>query len=161
MNDIEKLYKDEYKNLVKLAYRTTKDIGGAEDIVQDAFVNTLHYYHSFNPAIASFEQWFKGVLWNCTKAWQKDQRMNGMTTEITDELAVTSETIGEDHKMVYEIKKMVDAQPSVITRQICYLHFIEQYQPREIVEVVDTTSGYIRKTLCNFRKKLKEVYGED
>ena len=161
MGNIEEFYKAEYSNLVKLVYRTTKDVGGAEDVVQDAFVNTMKYYHSFNPSIATFDKWFSGILWSCTKAWQRDQRMSGMTVEITEDIMVTSETLNEDHKLVYEIKRMVDEETSLMTRQVCYLHFIEQYTPREIVKVVPTTAGYVRKVLCNFRKRLKGVYGDE
>lgn len=143
----------------KIAYNVTKQLADAEDIVQETFTRALKYHNSFNPDISNLHQWVNGIFSRCIKDFQRDKRMQGMSVELKEDDAISGETIGEDNKTLEEIEEMVKRISSPVVKQICYLHFIQQYTPREIVQVVDTTVGNIRTSIWGFRKDLKVVYG--
>lgn len=158
--EVEEYYNRRYKELIKLAYSRTRCLTGAEDIVQDSFLNSIQYYKSFKPEIAKFDQWFMGIFQRCIKKYQREERLGGMSVELKEEMLFTGDSVVEDSKVLQEIKNLISTEPNLINRQVCYLHFIEQYNPREILQVVDTTHGNIRTYLWAFRKTLKGIYGE-
>ena len=159
MDEITKYYDSNYKRMVKIAYNITKQSCDAEDIVQESFSRALKYYNSFNSEISTLHQWVNGIFSRCVKDFQRDAMLQGMSVEIKEEDASTSETTGEDNKALEEVKALIDNIKGVLSKQICYLYFIREYTPREIAQVVDSTPGFIRFCVCSFRKDLKVVYG--
>jgi RNA polymerase sigma factor (sigma-70 family) len=154
-----KYYEQNYSRMIKIANNITKELYDSEDIVQETFHRALKYKKSFNAEISDLHQWVNGIFSRCIKDFHRDKRLQGMSVEIKDDDAVSGETIGEDNRTLEEIEEMIKRISNPINKQVCFLHFIQQYTPREIVQVVDTTVGNIRTVMWKFRKDLKVVYG--
>ena len=159
MNEIRLYYEGNYKRMAKIAYNVTKQGCDAEEVVQETFARALKYYHSFSPSISTLHQWVNGIFTRCIKDFHRDKRLQGMSLELKDEDITSGETIGEDNKTLEEIEGMIRSITAPLIRQICYLSFIQEYTPREIAQVVDSKSSYIRNCVYRFRKDLQVVYG--
>ena len=159
MDKLVVYYEGNYSRMCKIAYNVTKQTFDAEDVVQETFSRALKYSKSFNPEISSLHQWVNGIFSRCLKDSQRDARLQGMSVEIKEDDIFTGANIAEDDKTLEEIETMVKSISSTLHKQICYLHFIQEYTPREIRQVIDTTPDTIRGVLKRFRKDLQVVYG--
>lgn len=159
LKELTDYYEDNYKSLCKIAYGVTKQICDAEDVVQETFYRAIKYKDSFNPEISDLHQWVNGIFSRCIKDFQRDNRLQGMSLELKEDDIVSGDTIGEDNKTYEEIGNMIKSIKSPVNRQICFLHFVQEYTPREIRQVMDSTPDSIRSVIKRFRKDLQVVYG--
>jgi len=159
VDEIANYYKENYGRMKYIARNKTGKIHSAEEIVQETFLRAIKYYHNYSPAKGSLHNWMNGVFTSRIKEWQKGVMLQGGNREIREDDIVSNDTVGEDNKTIAEIKGMIDRLKTPLTRQICYLSFIQEFTPREIEQVVGCKAGYIRNRICLFKKDLRVVYG--
>jgi RNA polymerase sigma factor (sigma-70 family) len=155
---IQQLYVDKYQDFVKIASRLIGgDMYSAEDIVQEAFKRALEYKDSYDEQFGTVMKWFNSILFRCAIDFKKEERLGGMGTELTDDDVVVKDDFGNHNKTLEEIKKDIDALGGE-NRQICYLYFIKQYKPREIVQITGASSNSVRTAVKRFLQQLREKY---
>jgi RNA polymerase sigma factor (sigma-70 family) len=156
---IEEYYKEHRRRLVQVVNKRAGGVENAEDVVQIAFERALKYKNSFNPNHSDFEGWLVSILNNSLRAYKADERLMGMSVEYKEELDERIEATELEGNLAKVILKEIEAKPFPM-RQALYLYFIKQYAPREIVQVLDMTNGYIRFSVHEFKKELREKYGD-
>tara|TARA_R110000765_G_scaffold370550_1_gene460762 strand:+ start:62 stop:553 length:492 start_codon:yes stop_codon:yes gene_type:complete len=159
VDEITNYYKENYGRMKCIARNKTGKNHSAEEIVQETFLRAIKYYHNYSPAKGSLHNWMNGVFTSRIKEWQKGVMLQGGNREIREDDIVSNDTVGEDNKTIAEIKGMIDRLKTPLTRQICYLSFIQEFTPREIEQVVGCKVGYIRNRIWLFKKDLRVVYG--
>ena len=159
VDEITNYYKENYGRMKCIARNKTGKNHSAEEIVQETFLRAIKYYHNYSPVKGSLHDWMNGVFTSRIKEWQKGIMLQGGNREIREDDIVSNDTVGEDNKTIAEIKGMIDRLKNPLTRQICYLSFIQEFTPREIEQVVGCKVGYIRNRIWRFKKDLRVVYG--
>jgi len=159
VDEITNYYKENYKRMKDIARNKTQKNHCAEEVVQETFLRAIKYYHNYSPAKGSLNDWMNGVFSSRIKEWQRGAMLQGGNREIRDDDIISNDTVGEDNKMLVEIKEMINRIKTPLIRQICYLSFIQGYTPREIEQVVGSKGSYIRNCIWLFKKDLRVVYG--
>lgn len=159
VDEITNYYKENYKRMKDIARNKTQKNHCAEEVVQETFLRAIKYYHNYSPAKGSLNDWMNGVFSSRIKEWQRGAMLQGGNREIRDDDIISNDTVGEDNKMLAEIKGMINRIKTPLIRQICYLSFIQGYTPREIEQVVGSKGSYIRNCIWLFKKDLRVVYG--
>lgn len=159
VDEITNYYKENYKRMKDIARNKTQKNHCAEEVVQETFLRAIKYYHNYSPAKGSLNDWVNGVFSNRIKEWQRGAMLQGGNREIRDDDIISNDTVGEDNKMLAEIKEMINRIKNPLMRQICYLSFMQGYTPREIEQVVGSKGSYIRNCIWLFKKDLRVVYG--
>lgn len=162
MDDKKKILEDYYKDYFDaLVVRLSRKAGGimnAEDIVQDAFHDALKYLDKFDPS-ASFDKWFTSILINSTRRFLNNERHYGMGLEFDEDL---HDGVGIDES--FELRGILSGELSSRkrpVRDLLYLHFMKELNPREISKVLDLDPHYIRVNIYRFKLGMKEKYGQE
>lgn len=153
---IEKHYRSNFNALRNRVSRRAESRHNAEDVVQNAYVNALTYQDTYDDKL-SFDKWFSRILSNSLKKYKRDHRMAGMVVDIRDMDILPAPSISQmDKNLLIKIKTMIDREPEN-KATILHLHFLKQYKPSEICDIVPETNGAIRNIIYRFRKTLVEA----
>ncbi len=156
---IEKHYKENYDNCIRIVKRRAGSMEGAEDVVQEAYTRALHFASSFNPTINSFDTWFSRILLNSLRDYQRSERMVGMSVEIDDRDIEPIHDYTDSKIGMEELSKFIDTEPGSLKYEIVRLYFSLDYTPRDIAKLLDADRNTVRRYVWEFRTKLKEIYG--
>jgi RNA polymerase sigma factor (sigma-70 family) len=156
-NDIENLFRAGYNNFVA---RVKGRVGGAfnaEDVVQEAFTRALTYRSSFDPERLTLNAWFNTILNNACKDFKREEKMQGMTEELTEQngglydLGVEGKDV--QRKVEEEIKDYPNKQRDVLT-----LYYLRGYSRRDVAKVLDVSTNYVKVLSYRFRADFREKY---
>lgn len=151
---------------VRVAYLITRDLGLAEDVVQDAFIRTFFAIHSFD-ATRPFEPWFMRSVVNASvKMMQKSARQIQVGDEADEsllaELATRVESVesqvesGEVQSQIWDaMQKLAPRQRAVIVQR----YFLEMSEKEMAVEA-GTAIGTIKWLLNAARERLRRFLAE-
>jgi RNA polymerase sigma-70 factor (ECF subfamily) len=156
---INKFYMSERRRLVKIVANRAGSKENAEDVVQTAFERALRYRRSFDPTQKVFEAWFVTILNNALRDFKADERLLGMGVEYKEELDERIELTDIEGDLAEAILAEIEKKPFPV-RQALFLYFVKQYAPREVVQILDMTNGYVRVAVHEFKKELREKYGD-
>lgn len=155
---LEQLFKDKYQVYVKrMSFRAGSPQGG-EDVVMEAFARALKYQNSFNRD--NIEAWFNTIMVNALRDYQREQRMNGMTTEFLEEHEAVGFDKVEDKNLVAKLEQQIAAyqEPS---QTILRLMFLQGYKAHEVIQVVPhTNANAVRVMAHRFRKDMFDKFKE-
>ena len=161
MSDYKKLeqyFEKEYLNLVKKISRQAGSPENAEDIIQEAFYRAMKYWGSYNPDV-KLGAWFNTIMVNACRDHLKNDRMLGMTVEITEDQFDPIELPLTDHDTVKRVKQLM-ASKAHPQREILRLYYEKGYKPIEIKEILDVKHGTVRQTVLRFKEEVQERLGE-
>jgi RNA polymerase sigma-70 factor, ECF subfamily len=145
---------------VRTAYLITRDLGLAEDIVQDSFIQAFRSINGFDAA-RSFEPWFMQSVVNASvKMMQKSARQvqvgdeadESLFTELTAQVeSVESqvESIEVQNQIWDAMKKLSPRQRAVIVQR----YFLEMSEA-EMAKESDTAAGTVKWMLNAARERL-------
>lgn len=151
---------------VRTAYLITRDVGLAEDVVQDSFIQAYHAIHSFD-ATRPFEPWFlRSVVRASVKAVQKKSRQvqlgDDMDEDAFGHLVSQIESV-ESQVESSEIQKQIwDAMQKLSPRQravIVQRYFLEMTEKDMAVEL-NAAPGTIKWLLNAARERLRALLAE-
>ena len=151
---------------VRVAYLITRDLGLAEDVVQDCFLRAYRSIHSFDEARA-FEAWFlRSVVNASVKILQRSKRQV-QTGEETDEslfaeLAARVESVEEQVESIEIQNQIWDAMQRLSPRQravIVQRYFLEMSE-KEMAEVAGSAVGTVKWMLNAARTRLRSLLGD-
>jgi RNA polymerase sigma factor (sigma-70 family) len=154
---IENHYRANRNTIVKKFRNTAGSYASSEDVVQEAYARALQYWNSYDAA-QPLDRWFNRILLNCLSDAKKSERA---TSSSEDAVATEDEFPPNalDKLMLQDVRKLVDKEPDNI-RTILDLYLFKQYKAKEISEIVPETHGNVRLIVHNFRKKLRDSFGE-
>jgi RNA polymerase sigma-70 factor (ECF subfamily) len=148
---------------VRTAYLITRDLGLAEDIVQDSFIQAFRSIHGFD-STRPFEPWFiRSVVNASLKTMQKTVRQVGVGDEavgsVFEELVASVESV-ELHVVSIEVQNQIwDAMEKLSPRQravIVQRYYLEMSE-KEMAEEASSAIGTIKWTLNAARERLRDL----
>lgn len=147
-------YDNNYDILVKrVCRRVGNNYALAEEIVQEAYTRALRYFSCFDPDLKPFEAWFNTILNNATRDIQKEERESGMPRDEEDFVEPP-----ESKTLFRAVSKHIDEMSASDDKEIMHMYFNMSMTPKEISEVVEsTTPKTIRNKVAYFKKLLSDL----
>lgn len=146
---------------VRTAYLITRDVGLAEDVVQDSFLQAYRSIHGFDEA-RPFEPWFMRSVVNASvKLMQKSARQIQVGDEADEsffaELAERVESVEVQVESIEVQNQIWDAMQKLSPRQravIVQKYFLEMSE-REMAEESGSAVGTVKWMLNAARERLR------
>lgn len=163
---LEFLVNQYQRKAVRVAYLITRDLGLAEDVVQNAFINVFHSIRSFD-AQRPFEPWLlRSVVRASVKAAQRFTRQVELGEEADEtlfaKLVSRVESVEEQVELI-EIRDQVwEAMQRLSPRQravIIQRYFLEMSE-KEMATESGAAAGTIKWLLNAARQRLRMLLAE-
>ncbi len=163
MNDRKaqvQIYKLYYKAMFNTALRILNDTAGAEDIMQESFLEAFRRIDTYREE-SSFGSWLKKIVINKSIDELRKTREMRSTDDLELEAADSSDE--EDFIQVLstrveEIRKAIHQLPDSY-RVILSLYLLEGYDHEEIAQILDISYNLSRTRYSRARKKLLGYLG--
>jgi RNA polymerase sigma-70 factor (ECF subfamily) len=151
---------------VRTAYLITRDLGLAEDVVQDSFIQAFHAIRSFD-ATRPFEPWFMRSVVNASvKTMQRSARQVEVGDEANEslltELAARVKSVEAQVESIEVQNQIWDAMQKLSPRQralIVQRYFLEM-SGREMSEEAGSAIGTVKWMLNAARERLRGLLAE-
>lgn len=166
INGLEFLVDRFQRKAVQVAYLITRDLGLAEDVVQEAFINAFHSIHSFDQQ-RPFEPWLlRSVVRASVRVTQKFAHQVEIGEEADEalfaELTARVESV-EEQIISIEIRNQVwEAMERLSPRQravVIQRYFLEMSEKEMAVES-NAAVGTIKWLLNAARQRLRTLLAE-
>ncbi len=146
---------------VRTAYLITRDVGLAEDIVQDSFIRVFHAIRSFD-STRPFEPWFMRSVVNASvKMMQRSTRQVEIGEDADEsllaELAASVASVEELVESIEVQDQIWDAMQKLSPRQravIVQRYFLEMSE-KEMAEETGSAVGTVKWMLNAARERLR------
>ena len=166
ISSLEFLVKRYQVKAVRTAYLITRDLGLAEDAVQDCFVRVFRSIRTFDVS-RPFEPWFMRSVVNASvKMMQKSVRQEQVGDEADEsifaELIATAESIETQVESIEFQNEVWDAMQKLSPRQravIVQRYFLEMSE-KEMAEDAGSATGTIKWLLNAARERLRVLLAE-
>ncbi len=150
-----------------LARYLTRNDHDAQDVVQDASLRALRYFHGFRGAgSAEGRAWLLAIVRNTAYTWQRRRRADTLTTEFDEERH--SESVAERHpEATVEARSQRAALRRAIDelgpefREVIVLRELEGLSYKEISDVAGVPVGTVMSRLARARRRLEEALCAD
>ncbi len=151
---------------VRTAYLITRDLGLAEDVVQDCFIHAFHAIHRFDSS-RPFEPWFmRSVVNAAVKMLQRSARQvvagDEAAESVMAELAAGVESVESQVESIEVQNQIWDAMQKLSPRQravVVQRYFLEMSE-KEMAESSGTAAGTIKWLLNAARERLRGLLAE-
>ena len=141
-----------HKVLVLQAYRNTRSMEAAKDIVQDCWQIILRKLNTINDP-AKFKVWASRIVHNKAVSWVREQQKQRLVfTELEPE-QILEESQNSQEQVLKTALKMLPSQQKVLLS----LFYTDQYSVAEIAETLKIPNGTVKSRLFLARKHLKEL----
>jgi RNA polymerase sigma-70 factor (ECF subfamily) len=148
---------------VRTAYLITRDIGLAEDVVQDSFIQAFRAIRGFD-STRSFEPWFMRSVVNASvKVMQRSARQVQVGDEADEsllaELAARVESVELQVESIEVQNQIWDAMQKLSPRQravIVQRYFLEMSE-KEMAEESGSAVGTVKWMLNAARERLRDL----
>jgi RNA polymerase sigma-70 factor (ECF subfamily) len=146
---------------VRTAYLITRDLGLAEDVVQDCFLHAFQSMRGFD-ATRPFEPWFmRSVVNAAVKVTQRSARQAGRWDDADEsalaELAASVESVEAQVESIEVQDQIWDAMQKLSPRQravIVQRYFLEMSE-KEMAEQSSAAAGTVKWLLNAARERLR------
>ena len=150
---------------VRTAYLITRDLGLAEDVVQDCFLHAFHSIRGFDTT-RPFEPWFlRSVVNAAVKVMQKSARQvrvgEGADESVFAELAARVESVESQVESIEVQNQIWDAMQKLSPRQravIVQRYFLEMSE-KEMAQEAGSAVGTVKWMLNAARERLRGLLG--
>lgn len=154
--EIEEYYRANYDALCRHVSFRVGGLYHAEDVVQESFTRAIEWSNSYNPEKAVLSTWVGIILTQTLKRFQREERLQGMSTEDVEYEEPTTQLSGYEQELLKQILADVEKEAN---KQILYLYFFREYKSREVARTLDIPDKTVRQTVWRFKDKIKEKYG--
>jgi len=161
---LEFLVREYQVKAVRTAYLITRDVGLAEDVVQESFLNVYHSIRTFDPTRA-FEPWFMRSVVNASvKLMQRSVRQvaagdeaeaESLFAELAQQVKSVESQVesSEVQDQLWDVmQKLSPRQRSVIVQR----YFLGMSE-KEMVEESGTKAGTVKWMLNAARERLRDL----
>src|SRR5436853_1071555 len=146
-----------------LARYLTRNDHDAQDVVQDASLRALRYFHGFRGAgSAEGRAWLLAIVRNTAYTWQRRRRADTLTTEF-DEERHSESVAGRHPEATVEARSQRAALWRAIDelgpefREVIVLRELEGLSYKEISDVAGVPVGTVMSRLARARRRLEEA----
>lgn len=154
----EDLYRAHHRRIYALALRMTGDVGRAEEVTQEAFVQAWESLPGFRGE-SSFGTWLHGLTVHVALRHERTERRREARIETTDDLsAYAAEVRRALPETSIALERAVAALPDG-ARRVLVLHDIEGYRYEEIARLLGIALGTVKAQLHRARKLIMETVG--
>ena len=151
---------------VRTAYLITRDLGLAEDIVQDSFIQAFHAIRGFD-ATRPFEPWFlRSVVNAAVKMMQRSARQVQVGDEADESLfaglVARVEAVEEQVESIETQDQIWDAMQKLSPRQravIVQRYYLDMSE-REMADESGSAAGTVKWMLNAARERLRGLLGD-
>lgn len=150
-----------------LARYWTRNSQDAEDIVQDAYLRALRYFHGYRgEGDASARAWLLAIVRNTAHTRSRRRRVDALTTEFDDTehshaAADDREISGDEHGEAKEaVGRALDRLPAEF-REVIVLRELQGLSYKEISEVARVPVGTVMSRLARARARLYEALRDE
>jgi len=153
--------------LYRTALRMTKNVGDAEDLVQEALVKAYRFWDKFEPG-SNCRAWLFKIMTNVFINEYRSKSRSPMSVNVDDiddnylygQLAANSDGDNPEKELFAkmlddDVKKAIDELPEDF-RIVVVLSFIEGFSYQEIAEIADLQLGTVKSRLHRGRKLLQK-----
>jgi len=153
--------------LYRTALRMTKNVGDAEDLVQEALVKAYRFWDKFEPG-SNCRAWLFKIMTNVFINEYRSKSRSPMSVNVDDiddnylygQLATNSDGDNPEKELFAkmlddDVKKAIDELPEDF-RIVVVLSFIEGFSYQEIAEIADLQLGTVKSRLHRGRKLLQK-----
>jgi RNA polymerase sigma-70 factor (ECF subfamily) len=145
-----RLFDDHHLPVFRYAWRLTRSIADAEDIVQECFLALLKPNCGFDPARSAVRTYLFGAVRN---QWLKrvGRRDDGLLRERADNTTPEQQALHSELAVARAIAELPDSQ-----REVILLAHYEHLSLAEISEITQIEIGAVKSRLQRARARLKE-----
>jgi len=153
--------------LYRTALRMTKNVGDAEDLVQEALVKAYRFWDKFETG-SNCRAWLFKIMTNVFINEYRSKSRSPMSVNVDDiddnylygQLAANSDGDNPEKELFAkmlddDVKKAIDELPNDF-RIVVVLSFIEGFSYQEIAEIADLQLGTVKSRLHRGRKLLQK-----
>ena len=153
--------------LYRTALRMTKNVGDAEDLVQEALVKAYRFWDKFEPG-SNCRAWLFKIMTNVFINEYRSKSRSPMSVNVDDiddnylygQLATSSDGDNPEKELFAkmlddDVKKAIDELPEDF-RIVVVLSFIEGFSYQEIAEIANLQLGTVKSRLHRGRKLLQK-----
>lgn len=154
MDNMENIY-NKYANSIKhYIFCITKDIGLAEDIMQETFVVAINQINKFR-GDCEISVWLfsiaKKILYKKTKKNSIYNMVPIDEFELADNISIEEDCINKDNKLkLFEALQKLDPN----TREVMYLRLTGALTFKEIGKILNRTESWAKVTFFRGKQKL-------
>lgn len=154
MDNMENIY-NKYANSIKhYIFCITKDIGLAEDIMQETFVVAINQINKFR-GDCEISVWLfsiaKKILYKKTKKNSIYNMVPIDEFELADNISIEEDCINKDNKLkLFEALQKLDPN----TREVMYLRLTGDLTFKEIGKILNRTESWAKVTFFRGKQKL-------
>lgn len=154
MDNMENIY-NKYANSIKhYIFCITKDIGLAEDIMQETFVVAINQINKFR-GDCEISVWLfsiaKKILYKKTKKNSIYNMVPIDEFELADNISIEEDCINKDNKLkLFEALQKLDLN----TREVMYLRLTGDLTFKEIGKILNRTESWTKVTFFRGKQKL-------
>lgn len=154
MDNMENIY-NKYANSIKhYIFCITKDIGLAEDIMQETFVVAINQINKFR-GYCEISVWLfsiaKKILYKKTKKNSIYNMVPIDEFELADNISIEEDCINKDNKLkLFEALQKLDPN----TREVMYLRLTGDLTFKEIGKILNRTESWTKVTFFRGKQKL-------
>lgn len=152
----KQLYHSHKQRLMSLIYRYTMDITTAQDLLQETFILIFRKLDKYDAAKGSFESWTSRIAIN--KFLEMKRKKNELSCGVeVEEHLLAYESVVIDTMTLKELRLVISKLPEV-HRVILNLFYFEDYDHKEIGELLNIAPSSSRSRLTRARKLLESYW---
>ena len=131
-----------------------KDKFGADDVLQEAYINAFNYLHTFD-GNSRFKTWFYRIVVNQSLKWlRKRKRMYEIQSVVNQPDAVVVKNLGLEQLERSELKRAIQSVLRVLKPKeslMLNMFYLQEFSIREIHEITGFSMSNIKVLLHRAR----------
>lgn len=143
--------------MLNSAYRIVKNTAGAEDVVQEAFVNVFKNIHLYKGE-SSFGSWMKRIVINQALSTLRRDKVTWLSLDSSEDIPDASD--GDDEQewryQASVVKTAIEQLPEGY-RVILQLYLLEGYDHGEIAEYLGISESTSKSQYMRAKQKLRTM----
>lgn len=151
---IEKHYRHNYKQFVKLATYKLNTREDGEDAVQEAYARAMKYSNAFEMGM-HFNHWFMRILRNVIKDAISEKYGRMHLEELDEEQVEGKEESNYSKRLLAIVEKEINETANAEHREILELYFTYGFSHSEINELTPSKYHTIRTVIDRFKRSLR------
>ncbi len=153
--DLYRLYS---KAMLNVAFRIVGDIGDAEDVLQEAFVDAFSKLKDFRQE-TTFGLWLKQIVINRSVNLLRKRKVEWVSLDDGGVDNLSEEEVDDDEDTQYKVQLIKEAMNELPDgyRVVLSLYLLEGYDHEEISQVLGITENTSRTQFLRAKRKLCEI----
>ena len=152
------LYRLYSKAMLNVAFRIVGNIGEAEDVLQEAFLDAFNKLRDFRQE-TTFGLWLKQIVVNRSINMLRKRKMELIELEGDHLENIPDEESADDEEVQYQVALVKEAMKQLPDgyRVVLSLYLLEGYDHEEIGQILSITENTSRTQFLRAKRKLMEI----